>query len=130
MTLCFAMNHMPVFGFLDLESGKVAGFRLKDAPAFSDKKQRAFFGGVSAQGENLFALYFGGKEDVGMPVPKTDRTTLYKFDWEGKLLGKYELDGIYIICQATPDKLYLLKACGEPGRIPDYALYQLDMKDL
>ena len=129
-TLCFAMNYMPVFGFLDLESGKVAGFRLKDAPAFSDKKRQAFFGGVSAQGENLFALYFGGKEDVGMSVSETDRTTLYKFDWEGKLLGKYELDGIYMICQATPDKLYLLKACGEPGWIPDYALYQLDMKDL
>lgn len=117
-TLCFVMGKMPVFAFLDIASGQARGFRLKGEPAFSANSQQQFFQAVCAQGKYIYALYG--------PDMKTARTKLYKLDWEGNLLNKYELGGIYINCCASPDKLYLVGS--EDGMKAE--IYQLDMKAL
>lgn len=122
-TVCFAMGTMPVFGFLDIASGIVKGFRFKGEPHFSVKENRLFFSGVCAQGQYVYSLYLG---KTGNELRQDARTTLYKLDWEGHVLKKYELDGLYQGCRATPDRLYL-------SRVEDdqtWGLYQLDIKIL
>ena len=115
-TLCFVMGRMPVFAFLDIASGQARGFRLKGEPAFTADIQQQFFTGVCTQDKFIYALY--GPDEK-------NRTSLYKLDWEGKLLNKYALEGFYINCYATPDKLYLIGADEDRN-----VVCQLDMKDL
>ena len=122
-TACFVMGTMPVFGFLDIESGKVKGFRLKGAPTFSADENRTFFAGVCAQDRFVYALYFG---KTGSELGREPVTTLYKFDWSGHILKKYELEGLYRGCYATSDKLYLSKIEDDMH----WGLYQLDIKKL
>ena len=117
-TLCFGMGKMPVFAFLDIASGQARGFRLKGEPAFSANSQQQFFQAVCAQGKYIYALY-------GSDM-KTARTKLYKLDWEGRLLNKNELDGIYTNCSASPDKLYLIGI----DDLQQAVIYQLDLKAL
>ena len=78
------------------------------------------FHAVCAQGEYIYALYG--------PDLKNARTTLYKLDWEGNPLNKYLLDGLYVTCCATPDKLYL-SGTGD-NNMQVVAIYQLDIKNL
>ena len=59
---------------------------------------------------------------------KNAKTTLYKLDWEGNLLNKFLLDGLYVTCCATPDKLYL-SGTGD-NNMQVVAIYQLDIKNL
>lgn len=119
-TLCFVMGKMPVFAFLDVASGQARGFRLKGEPAFSVNSEQKFFVGACAQDKYIFALY-------GLDV-KNSKTKLYKLDWEGNILNKYELDGLYRNCCASPDKLYFIGV--ENTQQEALAVYQLDMKDL
>ena len=123
-TLCFAMGGMPVLGFLDIPSGKVKGIRLKGEPPFSAKESRICFTGICAQDKYIYALYLGETQDSFSL--DTSKTTLFIFDWDGQIRNKYELDGLYQSCCATPDKLYLSKI----ERDSQTYLYQLDIKDL
>jgi len=122
-TVCFVMGTMPVFGFLDIQSGKVKGFRLNGAPTFSKDENRTFFTDVCSQGQSVYALYFG---KTGSELNREPVTTLYKLDWGGHILKKYELDGLYRGCYATSDKLYLSKIEDDMH----WGLYQLDIKKL
>lgn len=117
-TLCFVMGRMPVFAFLDVASGQAKGFRLKGEPVFSVNSKQDFFEGVCALDKYVFVLYG--------PDERNFKTTLYKLDWEGNLLKKYELDGCYRNCCAAPDKLYFIGA--EDDR--HNAFYKLDMADM
>ena len=105
-TLCFAMNSMPVYGFLDIRTGKVKGFRIKGATPFSATDPYMFFTGICAQDDYVYALYFGRPTREHMPGANT---LLYKMDWNGRILNKYKLDGLFRSCCATPDALYLSK---------------------
>ena len=58
-------------------------------------------------------------------LDRNGKTTLYKLDWEGNLLNKYELDGIYLNCCASPDKLYLIGVEDDVN-----VICQLDMENL
>lgn len=120
-SVCFVMGTMPVFGILDILSGKVRGFRLKDAPAFFTKENRLFFSGVCAQDKYIYALYLGKTGSELML--ETGRTILYKIDWNGHILKKYELDGVFRGCIATQDKLYISKVEDNYN----WGLYQLDI---
>lgn len=123
-TICFVMGKMPIFGFLDIASGKFKGYRLKGEPAFSTNENRLFFTGICATGEFIYALYLGNTDSE--LDPDRSKTFLYKLDWEGHILKKYELDGVYRGCCATADRLYLSKAEDELS----FGLYQLNIKML
>lgn len=123
-TVCFVMGALPVFGFLDTASGETKGFRLKGDQPFSTEKARMYFTAVCAQDEFIYALYLGKLyEEL---TPESSTTVLYKLDWTGHVLNKYELDGIYMGCCATKDRLYLSRA--EDSLI--WGLYQIDIKNL
>lgn len=119
--LCFAMNSMPVYGFLDIQTGKVTGFRIKGAPTFSADEPHQFFTGICAQGDFVYALYFG--RPTSEHQPGTANTFLYKLDWDGRILKKCELEGLYRSCSATPDELFLSKV--EENQT--LCLYRLDI---
>lgn len=122
-TACFVMGTMPVFAFLDIPSGKVKGFRLNGAPTFSTDENRSFFAGVCAQDQFVYALYFG---KTGSELSREASTILYKLDWDGHILKKYELDGLFRGCCATSDRLYLSKIEDSLN----WGLYQLDITKL
>lgn len=122
-TVCFAMNTMPVYGFLDIRSGEVRGFRIKGAPAYSSEELNMCFTGICSQGRYLYALYFGKPSSQHQPGAGT---VLYKLDWDGRILGKYGLDGLYRGCYATHDELFLSKV--EDSQT--VCLYRLKTSDL
>lgn len=124
-TVCFAMGAMPILGFLDIQSGKAKGFRLKGAPASFSKENRFFFSGVCAHDEVIFALYLG-KTGVELESASGRTTMLYKIDWNGRILKKYELEGVFRGCYATKDRLYLSKVEDNLN----WGLYQLNINIL
>lgn len=123
-SICFVMGKMPVFGFIDIASGKVRGFRLNGEPAFSTSENRLYFTGICARDQFIYALYLGTTE--GELDPERSKTFLYKLDWDGHILKKYELDGVYRGCYATSNELYLSKAESDLS----WGLYQVDIKML
>lgn len=123
-SVCFAMGAMPVFGFLDIASGKAKGFRLKGKYDLSANESRIFFSDVCANDQFIYALYLGKRSSELSAEGST--TVLFKLDWNGHILKKYELDGVYMGCNATSDRLYLSKA--EDSRT--WGLYQLDIRKL
>ena len=122
--VCFTMGKMPVFGFLDISSGEVRGFRLKGEQPFSTKENRIYFTGVCARGQFIYALYVGKSRSELTPEACT--TMLYKLDWAGHILNRFELDGFYRGCCAASDRIFLSKM--EDAQT--VALYQLDINKL
>lgn len=88
--LVFAMAYFPRINILDLESGEVRGFRLKDAPRFNPSKKVWCFSSIQADDQYIYALYYG--KEVDNSNYDAAPNLLYVFDWEGELVRKFKLD--------------------------------------
>ena len=105
--LCFALNGMPIVAFLDLESGKASGVRVKGAPSNDPDAPMTFFSSVCSDQNYVYALYYGKRwEEL---IPGQINTMLYIFDWDGNILAKYSMDGLYNSCRMESGTLYLSK---------------------
>lgn len=101
----FSMRSNPVYGILDLDSGEVRGFRLSKEPCSRRDKSVATFSDVCTDGKNIYALYFAGFPIAN--VSPTEPTTLFVFNWEGEILGRYKLDAPFGSCRVNNGKLYM-----------------------
>lgn len=120
--ICFAMNQMPILAILDIATGEAHGIRLKNAPAYTIGTPVFHFRSVCADENMIYALYYGEKQEDILPE-KTD-TILYVFSWEGVMLNKVRLKGLYLSCRADSNKLYLSKLSIDQHTY----LYEIDTK--
>ncbi|MDR1913078.1 MAG: TolB-like 6-bladed beta-propeller domain-containing protein [Clostridiales bacterium] len=92
-----AMRHFPQINILDIHTGKVVGFRMKNGPDFSllesitdVNPKNNYYNCVQADDHFIYATYWGKEQwidRVGVEMPLLN--TIHVFDWNGKLL--YEL---------------------------------------
>lgn len=72
----------------------------------------------------VYAIYSGEKEDVKSPVPSGKY--VYKYDYSGNLINKYELDNATFSIAVAPDDSRLYTIADNKG----YCIYTYSMKDL
>lgn len=89
------MNWLPQINIVDVKTGKIDGYRIKniqDEDVFSTNMENAIFCYKCVVSDNqfIYALWAGKKKrelhpDVGYQ-------TIHIYDWNGKLLRKYQLE--------------------------------------
>lgn len=98
-----AMSFLPQLNIIDLESGRVTGYRMKESPDYSliktdMKNLKRYYTSIQADNQYIYATYFGegswmGKQ--GTALPKFDE--IHVFDWNGNLLYKFKTDRSFFI---------------------------------
>lgn len=90
--LAEAMRNLPQINIIDLKTGDIRGFRMKNGEDFSifkkkNKKLKIHFSSLTADDNYIYAIYCGKNR----PEKGEDFTinTIYIFNWEGEL--KYRL---------------------------------------
>ena len=88
--LAFGMGYMPVYGILNLSSGKFQGFRIKGLNRFSIAERNWHFCNLVADNHYIYALYYG--HDISDPYSERGCSTLFVIDWDGGLVKRFLLD--------------------------------------
>ena len=122
-TVCFANNSISQINFLNVKTGDAFGVRLKikGLSPFSPAQSVFHFMSVAGSEDRVYALY------LGVPPEKVEDTKpiLYVFDWDGNIMGKYQMDQPYAQCRVANGRLYL-------NKISDWTsyIYYLDLATL
>lgn len=90
-----AMIALAQVNILNLETGELKGFRLKDTPDFSylsnnKDKFKVYYTNVTADEQFIYCLYSGKVFERGKDFPRADY--IYVFNWEGVFVKKVYLD--------------------------------------
>lgn len=108
-----AMTNLPQINIIDIKTGKVTGYRLKDGDDFSifqsGEITKSHFIRVKADDNYIYAVYWG-KEKWGLTeIPYVN--TIYVFSWEGQLVNKIrtdcDIDNIFV--DNIQNRLYLTR---------------------
>ena len=89
-----AMANLPQLNILDIETGQVVGYRMKNGPDFSlfetDRQTKKYFTRVQADDNYIYTLYWGKEHWGRFEIPYMN--TIYVFNWQGNLIRKLETD--------------------------------------
>lgn len=110
--LAFGMGYMPVYGILDLNTGKFKGFKIKGLKRFSTSVRNWHFCNLVSDNSYIYALYYG--HDISDPSSERLNSTLFIFDWEGNMIERYDLGHYFTELNLSNDTLYFM---GKEGRI-------------
>lgn len=108
-----AMVHLPQLNILDLETGKVTGYRLEDGEDFSvfqkNEDLKNHYIRVQADDQYIYAVYFGKKAWAYHEIPYVDM--IHVFSWDGKLIQriKTDLDIDKIALDRVRNRLYVAR---------------------
>ncbi len=107
--LAFCMSRMPVLGVIDIESGAVKLLRLRDAPRFNLEDLKVCFNSVTSDDRFIYAMYYGAPLEDLESGPH--HSILYVFDWEGRIRGKFGMEGNIVgLVPGDPGEFYLADA--------------------
>lgn len=89
-----SMNFLAQINILDIESGKLKGYRLKGTPDFDDLplldyNMKFFYNDVCVGEEMIMALYVDA--DIA-ESPTSSSRRIHIFDWDGNFIHELELD--------------------------------------
>lgn len=84
-----AISRLPQLNIIDVQTGKVVGYRLDDNVDFSifkrEKELKNYYGRLQVDDNYIYVLYNG-------KVQWEDINTIYVFDWNGQLIRKIVTD--------------------------------------
>ena len=90
------MNLLAQINILDLETGTLRGFRLKESPDFDEFTKKSYtptiyYTDLNATAEFLYALYSEIELDGSRQYPFESRE-IHVFDWNGNMLRQIILE--------------------------------------
>ena len=97
--IVLGMGYLCQINILDIESGELKGYRIKDTPDFDDLPEAKFYYTDTCVDDTfIFCLYIGKtlKEN-----PSLSNNIIHVYDWNGIFIKKIELD--YTVNQITFD---------------------------
>jgi hypothetical protein len=121
---------------IDIETGKVTGYRIKGSSDFSylanfsepNENLPAYFIRAASSDKYLYALYCNGIQEKNMKYAKF---VVYVFDWDGNLIKKIKLlkDGFYtnFFVDETNNFLYTINLTDEGETICRYDLKSIGL---
>lgn len=96
--LAMAMSSYPQLNIIDLRDGTLKCYKQKDREA-SMKVRMFFYADVHCDDEYIYALYadmdITPNQDYTLNIDHNKPAYIHKYDWDGNLVCKYELDGYY-----------------------------------
>ena len=108
--LCFSLWRIPQINILNLADGEIIGFHLSGKKPFTFQRSDYHFSSVCADADYIYALYFGAEAEKCYAGEAQE--LLYVFDWDGKLISKSLLDGVYSRCRFFNGRVYLSREDG------------------
>lgn len=106
--LCTVMTYIPQLNIIDVQSGVATGIKIADYAPKALKSGYRHYQAVSSDDERIYALYWGADEEKIYDGMVTN-TELHIFGWDGKMLSRYRIPGLYIRCWVTESGLYMTK---------------------
>ena len=106
------MVHLPQLNIVDVETGKITGYRLENGEDFSvfkgKKEIKNHFVRLAADDKFIYALYWGKLPWGAREIPYIN--TIYIFDWKGKLVSKittdHDVDKMYV--DTVRNRIYII----------------------
>jgi hypothetical protein len=91
------MIYLAQINIIDIETGQITGYRIKNTPDFSffktDKPNlKGYYTRIQADDEYIYALYSGEYIESRSSSSSPQPHIIHVFDWEGNLKRKLELD--------------------------------------
>ena len=105
--LCFVMGFIPQINIFDLKAERAFGVKVIDYENLSLVNRVRHYQDVTSDRQRIYALYWGVQEQE-IPSGKNN-TEMHIFDWNGNLLSRYTLPGVFLGCQANDTGLFLSK---------------------
>lgn len=105
--LAFGMGYMPVYGILDLETGKFNGFKIKTLKHFSTSVRNWHFCNLVADDYYIYALYYG--DDISDSRAERKHSTLFVIDWDGNITARYDLGKYFTELKLNDSILYFIR---------------------
>ena len=118
--LAFGMGYMPVYGILDLETGRFNGFKIEKLKHFSTSVRNWHFCNLVADDSRIYALYYGN--DISEPHTERKTSTLFVIDWGGNITARYDLGKYFTELKLSDSILYFIRS-GED-------IHSIDVTDL
>lgn len=126
-----AMRHLPQINILDIHTGNITGYRMKNSIDFSLLEMDMdamnwYYNCVHADDNYIYATYWGKKpwdDHLGVKLPEFN--IIHVFDWSGKLLYKLNTDHSFYRVWLDPvrKRLYTINLNNDE-------VYYLDSEDL
>jgi hypothetical protein len=93
--LSSTMSILNQINILDIETGRVKGFRMNHTPDFGDiidrrHEMKLHYSAITADTRYIYALYVGKETDIKEGFP--DGQFIHVFDWDGNFKRKLYLD--------------------------------------
>ena len=125
------MKYLPQINILDVSTGNLTGYRMKNSPDFSllessMESMDVYYNCVHADENYIYAAYWGREawdDRLGVELPKFN--IIHVFDWNGKLLYKLTTDRSFYRVWLDPvrKRLYTINLNNDE-------VYYLDLEDL
>jgi len=103
--LFFANLLAPQINFLDVNTGDVRGIRFGKKMKLSLTNPYDCFISACSDESRIYAIFDGSESNL--LYPSRDGVKLFVFDWDGNVLGQFQLDGYYLSCQIAGDRLLM-----------------------
>ena len=100
--VAMAMAYYPQINILDITSGDLQCFRIKELPEPSITKEIIYYSSIDCDDNFIYALYF----ELASDASTFTKTFIHIFDWDGKLIKNWELGKVYHDISVYDNKLY------------------------
>ena len=125
------MKYLPQINILDVSTGNLTGYRMKNSPDFSllessMESMDVYYNCVHADENYIYAAYWGREawdDRLGVELPKFN--IIHVFDWNGKLLYKLTTDRSFYRVWLDPVRKLLYTI-----NLNNDEVYYLDLEDL
>lgn len=102
-----AMSNLPQINVIDIQTGRIIGYRLQKNPGFSlfetdmDPLNK-YYNSVQADDNYIYATYWGKEQWTGNDVP--DIKTVHIYDWDGNQIYELFTDRVFFRIYLDPVK--------------------------
>ena len=108
--IALVMNYFPVLGIVDLTTEQTSFFKLVVKRRVPKDASILFFDWICCDDQNIYAMYFGQSVTDGS-LEGPHHSILYVFDWEGRIRGKFGMEGNIVgLVPGDPGEFYLTDA--------------------
>ncbi len=119
--LFFANYRSPQINYLDVNTGNIRGIRFGKAMKLSLTNPYDCFVSACSDDKRVYAIFQGIESSLNSP---NNCAKLFVFDWDGNVLGLFQLDGSYFACEISGDRLFMARQDKEK------LLFSLSLNDI
>lgn len=91
--VALGMSYYPQVNILDLKSGDLKCYRLKNSPSISILKRIWYYASICCDDRYIYGLY--NAQDLSQPRNESSVSVIHVYDWNGRIIRKLALDQLF-----------------------------------